>query len=181
MRDDAIIELYFSRSEQAISETKSKYGALCEAIARGILGSPQDAEEAVSSAYLKLWNAIPPNRPQSLCGYLCSIVRNTALTAYSRIKRRSCEELFDELEEAVPDIASVERKFESRQIIKYINEFLGRQPKKSRDIFVARYYFNLSVREIAGSAGMTETAVKTRLSRTRSALRSFLEGKEVDL
>ena len=76
IEDSSIIDLYFERSEQAIVETQMKYGRLCGKIASGTLTRPEDAEEAVSSSYLKLWNAIPPKRPESLCGYLCRIVRS---------------------------------------------------------------------------------------------------------
>ena len=67
MDDSLIINLYFERNEQAIAETQSKYGRLCASIAGGILKRHEDAEEAVSTSYVKLWNAIPPKRPESLC------------------------------------------------------------------------------------------------------------------
>ena len=94
MEDSLIVDLYFERNEQAIAETQNKYGRLCTKIAAGILKRYEDAEEAVSSSYIKLWNAIPPKRPESLCGYLCRIVRNTALNICDSMKRRSCEELY---------------------------------------------------------------------------------------
>ena len=85
MEDSLIVDLYFERNEQAIAETQNKYGRLCTKIAAGILKRYEDAEEAVSSSYMKLWNAIPPKRPESLCGYLCRIVRNTALNICLRL------------------------------------------------------------------------------------------------
>lgn len=174
MDDNQIIELYFQRDEQAIAETQTKYGRLCGKIAGGILIRPEDAEEAVSSSYMKLWNAIPPKRPQSLCGYLCAIVRNTALNLYDTLRRRSCEELYGELAEVIPDSVSVDQQYDSREISDSLNSFLRGCNKKNRDIFTGRYYFNMSVRDIAEGMGMTETAVKTRLSRTRAELKRYL-------
>lgn len=49
--DQKIIELYCSRSENAIAETSDKYGRYCNTIAYGILGSREDAQECVSDAY----------------------------------------------------------------------------------------------------------------------------------
>ena len=114
MEDSLIVDLYFERNEQAIAETQNKYGRLCTKIAAGILKRYEDAEEAVSSSYMKLWNAIPPKRPESLCGYLCRIVRNTALNICDSIKRRSCEELYGELAEVIPDTAAVEERADCR-------------------------------------------------------------------
>lgn len=180
MDDNEIIEMYFRRDEQAIAETQTKYGRLCAKIASGILTRPEDAEEAVSSSYVKLWNAIPPTRPESLCGYLCRIVRNTALNLYDSLKRRSCEELYGELAEVIPDAASAEERADSREITRHLNDYLHSCRKKNRDIFTARYYFNMSVRDIANGMGMTETAVKTRLSRIRADLREYLADRGVE-
>jgi RNA polymerase sigma factor (sigma-70 family) len=182
MDDSLIIDLYFERNEQAIAETQSKYGRLCASIAGGILKRHEDAEEAVSTSYVKLWNAIPPKRPESLCGYLCRIVRNTALNVYDSMKRRSCEELYGELADVIPDMKTSDDHFDSAEIAGHLNEFLRNSKPKNRDIFTGRYYFNLSVREIADRMGMTETAVKTRLSRIRADLREYLveNGVSVD-
>lgn len=62
MKDEEIIGLFFGREEKAISETDKKYGPLCRKLAFEILGSNEDAEEAVNSAYMNLWEAIPPKR-----------------------------------------------------------------------------------------------------------------------
>lgn len=179
MDDNQIIELYFRRDEQAIAETQTKYGRLCGKIAGGILTCPQDAEEAVSSSYVKLWNAIPPKRPQSLCGYLCAIVRNTALNLYDTLRRRSCEELYGELADVIPDRVSADDLAAGREIAACLNEFLHGCDPKNRDIFTGRYYFNLSVRDIAEGMGMTETAVKTRLFRIRTELKGFLAAQGI--
>ncbi len=181
MDDIRIIELFFERSEQALAETRTKYGRLCEKIAYSILSNGEDAEECVSSSYMKLWNAIPPKRPESLCGYLCKIVRNTALSAFDRLRRRSFEEQYDELSEIIPDNETVESRFDSRQIGEHINAFLGKQSKACRDVFISRYYFNMSISEIALGLGMSVNAVKTRLSRTRTGLKKFLQERGVEV
>ena len=62
MDDAAIVRLYWDRNEQAIPATAEKYGSYCTAIARNILGSPEDAEECVNDAYMQAWNAKPPHQ-----------------------------------------------------------------------------------------------------------------------
>ena len=82
MNDNAIIELFFARSEQAIRELDDKYGKVCYSLSYNILNSRQDAEECVNDAYLGTWNAIPPARPNPLLAFLCRIVRNLSLMRY---------------------------------------------------------------------------------------------------
>ena len=181
MDDNAIIELFFSRSEQALEELRRKYGRLCAQIAGSILHNEQDAEETVSSSYLKLWNAIPPKRPQSLRGYLCRTVRNTALNTAQSNQRKSADCIQSELAEIIPDSTTVEDAYDCTRTAGYINEFLESAPQKPRIIFVMRYYYNQSVKQIANSLAMSESAVKTQLSRTRAALREHLKERGVEV
>jgi DNA-directed RNA polymerase specialized sigma24 family protein len=82
MEDAQIIELFFARSEDAISELDMKYGKLCHKLADNILASAQDAEECVNDAYLSTWNAIPPQRPESLPAFVGTLVRRCSITRY---------------------------------------------------------------------------------------------------
>lgn len=92
MEDAQIIELFFARSEDAISELDMKYGKLCHKLADNILASAQDAEECVNDAYLSTWNAIPPQRPESLPAFVGTLVRRCSITRYranTAMKRNS--------------------------------------------------------------------------------------------
>lgn len=179
MEDTEIIELFNLRSERAIEETGRKYGITCGKIAGAILKSYEDAEECVNTAYYKLWNTIPPKEPDSLCCYLFKIVRNTAITAYKRLKRNieSCP--YEELDELLSDSSTVEAAFDSKQLGEHINAYLSGVNRRGRELFTARYYFNLSMADIARSFGMSESAVKTRLLRIRRDLKAYLEEKGV--
>lgn len=179
MEDNDIIELFFSRSEKAFSEIEDKYGKRCKRIAANILADSRDAEECINTAYFSLWNSIPPKRPDSLCGYLFAVVRNTAINTYNRIKQRSREALYDELDTILPAGGSVEEEYDASETAAIINEYLLKGSKTSAKVFTLRYYFNMSVTDIAESVGMSETAVKSRLSRTRKGLKEHLEEKGV--
>ncbi len=181
MDDKKILDLFFLRSEQAITETKLKYNNLCMKIANGILFNCEDAEECVSTSYFKLWNAIPPKRPESFCGYLCKVVRNTALSAFSRISKRGYDEQYEELSEIIPSGISLEQEFDSRSIAENLNAFLSGRKRRSREIFTARYYFNMSIKEIADNFDMSETAVRSRLLRTRAELKEYLSERGVNV
>ena len=106
MTDRDIIRLFFDRDEQAITEITAKYGKYCMTIARDILDSEQDAEECVSDVYLKVWNSIPPDTPDSLKAYVAVLTRRLAINRYheSRAQRRNrmLEVAFEELEACIP-------------------------------------------------------------------------------
>ncbi len=179
--DARIVELFFSRSEEALSELSEKYGTLCRKIAYGILKNNEDTEECINTSYMSLWNSIPPKKPDSLRAYLSAVVRNNAFSLYSRNKYRFCEESFDELSQVITDSRTADQLSDGIQLSALINEFLGQTDRKNRELFMARYYFNMSVSELAEKFTMSQSAVKTRLSRIRSSLRSYLSERGVNV
>ena len=84
MLEEEIIKLYWQRDERALAETERAYGARCLSLARRILKNSEDAEECVSDAYLRLWQRIPPERPDSLGSYLTRVLRNLCLDRLRR-------------------------------------------------------------------------------------------------
>lgn len=182
MEDSRIIELFFARSEQAITELSLKYGKLLLHIAHNILGDREDAAECVNDTYLGVWNSIPPNRPDPFIAYICRIARNQALKKYrSRTadKRKSSLALsFEELEGTLSCI-SAEDMWTAKETGAEINRFLETLDKESRVMFVRRYYFSDSVGNIARIFSMTENHVSVKLSRMRKQLKKYLAEKGI--
>ena len=180
MDDQKIIEMYFMRDEQAIAETKSKYGRLLNSIAYNILGNSQDSEECEDDTYLRAWNTIPPTRPGIFSAYLAKITRNLALNRLRSNKRRaplSLELIFEEIENMLPDgVGDIADDIVLRDAI---NEFLESMDSTKRKVFVKRYFLMRSVSDIAMELGMSVVNVKVILSRQRIALREYLERRGV--
>ena len=178
MRDSEIVALFFKRDERALKETEDKYGKLCRSVSLRVLNDSRDAEECVSDAYLSVWNRIPPDKPRSLCAYLCRIVRNISV---SRLRADTAEKrgggegalLLDELEECLSDRSAEDRYIES-ETVAAINGFLKKLPKKQRDIFVLRYYHAYSVCKISDMTGIEENNVRAILSNVRKKLKEKL-------
>lgn len=179
LEDSEIIELFNSRSEQAISETREKYGAACLAISQNILGNSLDAEECVSDALLALWNAIPPEKPNPLRAYLLRIVRNISISKYhsnTAGKRNSFYDVaLDELEDCLAGITSVEQEITARELSTLIDRFLGTLDEDSRMLFVRRYWYSDGIKDLAERFGITENNLSVRLSRIRSKLKKYLQ------
>lgn len=178
MEDTQIIDLFFSRDQQAIQQTEKKYGRLCYHIAWNILSSREDAEESVSDTYMKAWENIPPTKPTFFYAYLAKICRFLAMGKldWNNAAKRKAEvvELSDEMENCIPDL-SREMQIQSQELGALLNEFLSTLSPENRQIFMRRYWYAESIAEIAQRFHLGESNVKTKLMRTRNALRSFLE------
>lgn len=179
MDDKQIVDLYWARSEAAISETDRKYGHFCHSVAYNVLSNNEDAEESVNDTYLATWNNLPPHRPAILVSFLGKITRRLAIDrwrARSAAKRGGGEVILalDELGECVSDRYSIEETYLRKETIQALNQFLSRLPETQRDIFVRRYFLMDPVRDIAASAGFTEGKVTSMLHRTREKLRDEL-------
>jgi RNA polymerase sigma-70 factor (ECF subfamily) len=176
MDDDALVELFWQRSEDALSIATDRFGAYCWRIADNILHSARDAEECVNDTWLKAWGAIPPARPNRLCAFLGKITRNLALdryeAAHAQKRGGTIEAALEELAEIpAPELA------DDDAIIRAINAFLYSEPTEHADIFIKRYWYLASVREIAAEYGYGEGKVASRLFRMRTRLKARLESE----
>lgn len=183
MEDEAIIELFFARSERAIKELDLKYGKVCRKISSNILQSPQDAEECINDAYLGVWNTIPPERPNPLLAFLCKIVRNLSIMRYHRntaMKRNSYYDVaIEELESCLASPVTVEKEVEISELTHIIDSFLETLSQENRVIFMRRYWFSDTYTDIAERVGLTEKNVSVRLTRIRKQMRDYLAEREV--
>lgn len=179
MDDNAIIELYFARSEQAIAETAVKYGGYCYRIAHQILDNREDSEESVQDTYLAAWRNMPPRRPSILATFLGKITRYISLNRWKQrhaVKRGGGQVplALEELEECIAG-ADTESQFEGRELTRCLNRFLETLPPQERSVFVCRYWYLESIQDIGKQFDFTESKVKSMLFRTRGKLRAALE------
>ncbi len=180
MEDREIIELYWGRSTQAISETEQKYGKLCRSIANNVLCNWEDAEESVNDTYLAAWNAIPPHRPANLLAFLAKLARRIAINRYYTVTAEKrgggqVQQALDELKDCTDPTPSVEDVVLGKEVGSALNRFLETLPETERTVFVRRYFLLDPVRDIGRSFGFTEAKVTSMLYRIRKKLRAYLE------
>ncbi|MCH5209325.1 MAG: sigma-70 family RNA polymerase sigma factor [Oscillospiraceae bacterium] len=183
--DDKIIDLFFERSEQGIRELDIKYGKVFHKISYNIVNNAQDAEECVNDAYLGAWNAIPPTRPNPLLTYICKIVRNISLKRYYQkeaAKRSSnCLVAMEEIENCISSPNMVETEYDAKELARIIENFLDTLTAQNRVIFMRRYWFCDSCKDIAGLVGLSEKNISVRLVRIRQKMKDYLAEREVFL
>lgn len=179
MEDYQIIELYFQRSDLAIRETDIKYGNYCYTVANNVLQDAGDSEECVNDTWLKAWNSMPPKRPDYLRMFLAKITRNLAIDRFRSKKRQKrgggeYDLVLEELGDIIHDSANVEEYVEAKELEQNIRSFVAQLPERECNIFLRRYFYFESAREIAGRYGIRESHVLGILSRTRGKLRTYL-------
>ena len=175
MEDLQIIGLLFQRSETAIFALQQKFGGLCKSIISNILPDNRDVEECMSDAFLRVWNSIPPQRPERLDSYIARIARNVALDRYdyntASMRNTGMTLAFEELALYLP---SRDQETDAVEFKSFINRFLRGLPKASRMMFVRRYWYGESIAQIADAFECSEEKVKSTLFRTRNKLRQAM-------
>ena len=179
MRDEEIVGLYWARDEEAIMYTSQKYGKYLMKISYNVLSDYQDSEECVNDTYLRTWNLIPNNRPQVLSSFLGKITRSLAVDLYRKkhAKKRFASEFacsLSELSDTFSDGKTPEDDLNAQLLFDALQAFLRQLPQNSRNMFIGRYYFFDSIKEIADYCGVAEGTVKSSLHRTRQALKEYL-------
>ncbi len=184
MDDTAIIELYHRREEQAITESDRKYGGMCRSIAMRLLGLKEDAEECVNDTWYAAWNKMPPDRPAYLGAFLGRITRNLSVSRWRRDhagkRYDGIEILLSELEDCVPSTCTVEASVERHILAEAISDWLDTLDDTDRWLFVRRYWYADSVKELAAKLNERSNNCSQRLLRLRKGLRTFLETKGVE-
>lgn len=180
MEDGKIVELYWLRDQQAIAQTQSKYGAYLLKVADNILCDPEDSAESVNDTYLAAWNAMPPHRPQALCPFLSKLTRRISVSLLRKkqsLKRGAgaYESSLEELRECLPGGNTTEEICEGKALEAAISRFLRGIPEQARNVFIGRYFYMDSVKEVARYCSLSESNTKVLLHRTRAALRDYLQ------
>ena len=175
MEDLQIIGLLFQRSETAIFVLQQKFGGLCRSIISNILPDNRDVEECMSDAFLRVWNSIPPQRPERLDSYIARIARNVALDRYdyntASMRHTGLTLAYEELALYLP---SREQETDAVEFKSFINRFLRSLPKASRMMFLRRYWYGESIAQIAKALECSEEKVKSTLFRTRNKMRQAM-------
>ncbi len=182
MDDKEITALLFSNNPKGLEMLSKKYGRLIFSVSNNVLSNIEDAEECVNDTYLALKNEIPPKKPESLCAFVCRIARNISLSKRRKslaLKRAAKTLPYAELEDILFG-ETVESAVDSKRLGKLLDDFLSETDEENSAIFVRRYWFSSSVKELAKDFALSEDAVYQKLSRTRKKLKAYLEERGVE-
>jgi len=185
VEDKVIIQLFNDRSEMAIHRTSEKYGSYLMKICMNVLNNREESEECTNDTYFTAWNQIPPDRPRRFLPYLGRIAKNSALNRYDYLKAAKRNRHFDvvlsELEYCITDVNQTEDYILEKELAGAISQYLRTLDENSRKIFIRRYWYSDSVREIGKMFGISQSNTKVILHRTRKNMKIYLEKEGYDL
>lgn len=184
--DKEILRQFFERDERALSAVGEKYKTYLLKIAENITFSHEDAEEIVNDVLLKAWELIPPNEPEKLAAFLGKLTRNEAISRRrsALMEKRGNGEVplvIDEMAEIISDGSNIEQEQEYKALMEEISSYIKMQKPLPRDLFVCRYWYCMSVRELSGKFGVTESKVTVTLCRLRAKLKKYLQERGYDI
>lgn len=186
MDDTQIIQLYLARKESAIEETERKYGHYLNQVIYNILRCREDTEEVTEDTYFAVWNSIPPAIPVVFKHFLSRIARNLAFGRldYLTAKRRDNHlvVLLSELEDCIPTRSgNPEETLEAKQIGILLNQFLETLGQQDCRIFLCRYFYSMTIREISEKYQLPQRKIKYRLNCLRKQLRTELDKEGITI
>lgn len=178
MDDQSIVELYLQRDENAIKESRNKYEAYCYRIAINILSVAEDVEECINDTWISVWNRIPPVIPKSLKAFLGKLVRDISLSRYRAVhaKKRynGMELILDELAECIPSEQDIQESLEQKELSGTVNGWLDSLPQEDRVLFVKRYYYGETVKQLSEMQSCTENQMAQKMMKLRNKLKAHL-------
>lgn len=186
MDDSKIVDLFLSRDESAIIETRNKYGRKLISIIYSVVQDLSTTEECENDTYLEGWNRIPPHEPREyFFPFFAKIARHISI---DRIRKENSKkrngfvvELSEEIEQFIPKSISVEKIVENRSIIESLNEWVESLPKYKRVIFIRRYFYMDSIHDISQHSGYSESKIKSILSRMRREALEYLSKRGYEI
>lgn len=167
--------------EQARRGNRAAFGKLVEphlprllGLARRMLGTGEDAEDALQNALASTWVArarLDPGKP--VAAYLTTVTLNKCR---DRLRRRKVARLlgFGALDPQIPvaaDQPDTESAVADRQALDTVSRAIDGLPVRLREALVLVAIEGRSQSEAAGLLGTTEKAIETRVYRARQRLR----------
>lgn len=175
--DMALIAAYRRGDDQALHTLVERHQDQIYRLALGLLGSPQDAEDATQEVLMAVLTALPRFRGESrFSTWLYRLTLNTCVKRRRQQSRRREEPLPESLPAvrerrvACPDVLAGRAWLRAR-----VAEFLAALPESYRLSVVLSDALDLPVTEIAALLGLSLPAVKARLRRGRQRLRAMIE------
>lgn len=181
-------ELFRTNPEKAVCQLIDLYGgavaSICRHILRGCGGSL--AEDAIQDTFVRLWQSLSTGKftVDNLKAYTYTTARNCAidvLREYQRQHNVSLQELeYSGIEELTVDFANnTEKKADTAECYKIVHDSVNEMKEPDRTIFILRYFYNFTLKEISQRLNLKQDNVESRLRRNKKKLRETLEGKGV--
>ncbi len=174
MTDDrSLMNRVARRDERSFEQLVERFGARLFTVARRLLGSREDAEDAVQRAFLRCYTRAADYRPEwAVSTWLYRILTNVCIDEMRRRASRS----FDDPAVYVEAAAANSRLAAAPPGTHLdLGRALRQVPREARVLLALRYADGMSYDELARVRGISVNTVKSQLSRAKAILRAALD------
>jgi RNA polymerase sigma-70 factor, ECF subfamily len=172
--DAAIVNRVLAGDSEAFGVLVERYHERCARLATHILGSREDAEDAVQETFLRAYRSLGAYEERDrFSAWLVRILVNQCRTAMARRRRQVTVADWEwavapgDVEEHPADRAALREELERA---------LAQLPAEQREALLLKYAEELSYDEIAAATGAGTSALKMRVKRACERLREILTG-----
>lgn len=143
-------------------------------LALSCVQNPHQADDIAQDVFLKLYKTLNKGKEiENIKGWL---YRSTVRTCLD-FKKSFWNKIFSKKEEVDIPLKEEKEIFEEEDF-KNLNKNLNKLPPKQRIAISLRFYKEMPIKEVAQNMGISESSVKTHLSRGLKNLRKIMEAKD---
>ncbi len=178
----AIMMISDESDKEFMEQLYCKYYKMMFRMAWSLSASWQDTEDIVADSIVSLIGKISVLRQLDcsvLEGYIISVVKNTAFLHWRKLKGRKEVRLDDEIiAPYMENDVQPEGNLLNECTIRELTYCIGKLREEDQTLLRMRYFEKCSNREIAAAFGITESHVRTKLTRIRNRLHKMLSEAE---
>ena len=165
--------------EQVFNDIVKKYSERLYWHVRRMVGTHEDADDLLQDIFLKIWTALPSFRGEAqLYTWVWRIATNETLNWLRREKVRAALR-FQRVDEELERRIMADPYFNGTDAQRELFKALARLPQKQRQVFVMRWWDELSYEEISAITGTSVGALKASYHIAQEKLKLNLSQAEV--
>lgn len=141
------------------------------------IGNKEDTEDILQETFIKIYNNYSSLKDKKLLeNWAIKILRNQCIDFLKTEKtKKYVTSILEFLNLKAPEDNEPHKIYERKEIRTIINDALNKLKIKEKEVFILKYYNNLSIKEISKITGLSESNVKVTLFRSVKKLRKFLK------
>ena len=176
MNDTELLQGLKKHDESAIEEIMERYTPYVSTIiynmSKGKLSSP-DIEETAAAVFFTIWSAPDKIAEGSLKGFIASVAKNKAKEKIRQIKPK--DNIMDIDDVVLADEYSLSDSIDNKVLQQDLTDALDQFGEPDKEIVIRYYYYYQTAPKIAEILDMKLEAVKSKIKRARTKLKSFLK------
>ncbi len=141
------------------------------------LPTVQDAEDALSTTFIRLWNYVTTAHVDNLAALSFTIARGVVADFYRSRKHDTSLEVMTEAGVEFAGTQDVQGQAEQKEELDRVKRVLPKLREDYQEIVILRHIEGLSTKEVARFIDKTESAVRVALHRALKELRTLLENE----